>query len=50
MNKDNLATYFKRISSFFARGGSIGRASDFREFIVNLSCFPLLFYWDGGHP
>ena len=45
MNKDNLAAYFRRISSFFARGGSIGRAMLFASLsLIFLVC---LYYFIG---
>ena len=45
MNKDNLATYFKRISSFFARGGRIGRAVIFAS--LSLIFLVFLYYFIG---
>ena len=45
MNKDNLATHFKRISSFFARGGSIGRTVIFAS--LSLIFLVFLYYFIG---
>ena len=45
MNKDNLATYFKSFSSFFARGGGIGRAVIFTSLL--LIFLVVLYYFIG---